>query len=254
MPLTFRGAQPEDFPQCVEIINDHFVFNTAKSRKELFSFWREILGDRSALSAVVEDSEMPAGKRIAGAGFSVFATDEFAAEALATLPPFLGLQIFKRWQAGKREKTFLNRKAIAHHNARGGLNLMAVHFGIKRNPVPELELPVYMKMLESLGTHHRGYRINQFLEEIYGLKERELAPQAGFVIRKDFADLLDQPLVRDQTPFSWGWPGWKPTPFIPFPLFLIFHRLVSVLLSGNRTCWINPSRGKSTRKSPPPWG
>lgn len=88
MPLIFRPTQPKDFPQCLEITHDRFLYKTEKSQAELLDFWRKILAGRLAMSSVVEDEEKQKGKNIVGFGMIFFATDEFAREARTTLPPF----------------------------------------------------------------------------------------------------------------------------------------------------------------------
>ncbi|HTC20652.1 MAG TPA: hypothetical protein VK859_07390 [bacterium] len=223
MPLTFRPAQPEDFPQCFDLLPERFLFNTAKSRAELLAFWGKIFNGGLAMSSVVEDHERPKGKNIVGFGLCVFVTDDFAREARTTLPPFLPLQVLQRFKKTGKHGPFLDRKAVAHHNARGGLNLLTLHYGVDRRETIEEEIPVRSKLLESFMALCGGFQMRQFLHEVYGASEKDMMMHSGSQVRRDYAEFLDRsPLVRAHRPFLTGVDrdeGLK-KPLIASPFFL----------------------------------
>ncbi len=205
MALKFRPTQPQDFPQCFDLLSERFLFNTAKSRAELLGFWRKILADRSAKSSVVEDEEKQKGKNIVGFVMFFFATDEFCREARTTLPPFLPLQVLQRWKKGNKHGPFLDRNEIGHHNAHGGLNAVTLHYGVERRATFEEETPARAKIFESYLAFYGGARLSQNLQEVYGPSEKEVMMQSGCAVRRDYAEFLDQsPLVRAHQPFLTG--------------------------------------------------
>ncbi len=204
MSLTFRATQPKDFPQCLEISQERFLFKTPESRKELFGFWRKILDDRSVMSIVVEENDGLAGKSIVGFLMSFFAADDFAREMRTTLPPFLAPQVMKRWKKRDKRGPFLNHKALAQQNARGALNITTLHYGVEPRETFELEALIRIKIPEAHLSLYGGYQIGQYLHEVYGLNNRDIMSQAGCLIRRDYADFLESPLTRDHRPFLMG--------------------------------------------------
>ena len=202
--LTYRATQPKDLPQCFEMITERPAFDSPQSRKDLMAFWKAVLKDRSCISAVVEDRERPEGGKIVGFGMSLFVTDEFAREALTTLPPFLVVQAVDRW---KRKKIFfLDRKSVARHNSEKELKLMVVNYGVERQKSIELELPIREKMLQSLVFFHGGYQVTEIFQEGYGPQEKELIiSNLGFHLRREYDEFAGKtPLVRTIQPFLYG--------------------------------------------------
>jgi len=205
MPLTLRATHPGDFPQCLEITHDRFLFETQKSRADLFNFWGKILAGRLAMSIVVEDSGRPQGKNIVGFGLSFFATRDFAREARTTLPPFLPQQVLRRWKKGKGDNPFLDPQEVAHANAHGGLSVVALHYGVELRKFFLLEWPARLKMVDGWKSLYSGFQIFEYLHEVYGPGEKKNMLAAGCVVRRDYAEALDlSPLVRDARPFLTG--------------------------------------------------
>jgi hypothetical protein len=154
---------------------------------------------------VVEDSDKPKGKNIVGTGMFFFATEDFVREAKTTLPPFAPRQVMERWKRGKKHSPFLDRKELGRHNARGLLNAWTLHYGIKAQKTMELEMPVRAKLVESFMFLCGGYRINQYLHEVYGLPEKEVMKQIGSTIWRDYTDYLKpSPQVKEFRPFLTG--------------------------------------------------
>jgi hypothetical protein len=205
MPLTFRLTQPADFPQCLEVIHDRFLFNTPASRAELKDFWGKILADRTALSTVVEDGDRPKGRNIVGFCMYVFVTDDFAAKAQTTLPAFLAQQILKGWKKGGSSNPILSRKAIAQHNAREGLNFLILHYGVETKETFELEIPARGGIFEGFQSLYKGFQHKLYLHEVYGSAEKEIMVNAGCRVLRDYArEPNATPLVRDKRPFLTG--------------------------------------------------
>jgi hypothetical protein len=205
MPLTLRATHPGDFPQCLEITHDRFLFETQKSRAELFNFWGKILAGRLAMSQVVVDSGRPKGKNIVGFGMSFFATRDFAREARTTLPPFLSQQVLRRWKKGKRHSPFLDPQEVARFNAHGGLSVVTLHYGVEPRKFFLLELPARLKMFDGWKSLYSGFRIFEYLHEVYGQGEKKNMLSTGCVVRRDYAEALNlSPLVRDTRPFLTG--------------------------------------------------
>ena len=72
----------------------------------------------------------PKGSQIVSFSATIFATDQFCDEVRSKLPPFIGVQLARRYLSSKLP--VLNREQIAQANAGGGLNVMLCFSGWKR--------------------------------------------------------------------------------------------------------------------------
>ena len=184
MHLTYRYTQPKDLAEAFPLIKD-CSFYPPKERARLFSFWKFLLKNRMGLSSVVEDLERPPGKRICAFGMSVFTPDEFVEKARSALAPPLSRRVFESWLKGQR--VFLNRKEIAAHNSKGGLNLVVLHYGMEQKPMEEF-IALNGKFIESFFYLHSGYQIKEFLTENFTPEDTAITLSHSLFIRRTFPE------------------------------------------------------------------
>lgn len=202
MALTFRPIQPADFPRCFDLLPNRFLFNTPASRAELLGFWRNILANRTALSTVVEDGDRPKDRRIVGFCMFAYVSDDFAGKAQTTLPAFLTQRVLKSWKKGGSQCPMLSRRAIAQYNAREGLNVLILHYGIEPGENFEQEMPVRLNIFEGCRALYNGFQLKLYLHEVYGPAEKEIMVKVDCGIARDYAaEPGATPLVREKRPF-----------------------------------------------------
>jgi DNA-binding CsgD family transcriptional regulator len=184
MYLSYRAANLGDLDDCFPLIADNFAF-CGQNRDCLLGFWRRILGEKAGIGWVVEDYQRSPGRRIVAFGLTLFLEEGFSQEVKTAHLPYVSRQVLQRWRRGTR--VFLDLPEIAHHNEKGSLNLLVLHTGLAHSRLTRLEaLQVRFKLPESFLAFHRGYRIKEFLKEVYGPEEKASMTQFGFKLRRDY--------------------------------------------------------------------
>lgn len=191
MSLTYRPTQLKDFEACFRIIRNGFVFTRTRSQNDLKALWRMVFQEGSALSAVIEDRNRPAGNRIVAHGFSVFLSAEFAHRTRTNLPAYPSYRLLRFWREGKRH--FLNAREIARLNGDGGLDILTLHYGWDKNLPKEQEMQARLKLMETFQVMHAGWKVRQFLQEVYGVEEKEIMEGIGMRVRRDYREAPVQP-------------------------------------------------------------
>jgi DNA-binding CsgD family transcriptional regulator len=189
MYLSYRCAKLGDIENCFPLIADGFA-HIGKSRDWLLAFWRCLLAEKTAIGWVIEDHQRPVGEGMVAFGLTLFVDDHFAREIKTTLPPYISVQMIQRWRRGNR--VFLDQREIAHQNEKGNLNLLVLHSGLAHTRLTPTEaLEVRFKLPESFLAFHRGYRIKEFLKEVYGPKEKASMSQFGFNLLREYPEFVD---------------------------------------------------------------
>jgi hypothetical protein len=206
MHLSFKPTATADFQRCLSLLREGFVYeDLAKAR--LPHLWREILERRCGESAVIEDEERPFGERVLGFGLSAFVTDEFVHEAKTRLSPYISCHILERWTQGC--SPILSFEDVCRANSGDGLNVLAMHHGWLEHGLGAKEIAsVRHMLLESFIAGHRGYRLKEFLEEVYGDSELRWLRVIGVRLLTDYASFLGRdstpPPARDRHPYLVG--------------------------------------------------
>ena len=183
--------QVADFAECLCSIRNAFVFEQSADRNALLKMWSELLADGRMIGAVMEDTHAPLGKRIVWQCFKVFATDAFARSLSAPdARPFAARQLLDLHRTGE-PLPLLTREQIRRVNsgANGGLNMLVVHYGSPYPMHPDNAgwREVGGNLLSFTEYFSSGYRVRELIEEFYDDYNTELALQAGFCFRTDFA-------------------------------------------------------------------
>ena len=205
MNLTWRPMTGGDIPACHPLVLDRFVYDD-DSWRQIPALWRELLTTGYAESAVIEDRDRPPGSQMVGFCLLVFLTNDFVTAAKGCLPPYINLQILKRWRNGN--SPILNREAVRRANSGPGLNLLVFHewvelfseFNGAGRPVREKAIQVFFEM-------GAGYRLKEMLIEVYGDVQKQFNLNGGLQVRRDYGTFFERgvPLPAPvQRPFLLG--------------------------------------------------
>jgi hypothetical protein len=188
-----RPAQKSDLETGFNNLPEKAIY-TAATRKETLKFWNHLLETGSCITVVIEDQDLPKGKRQVVFALSVFVTDAFVREARTTMPPFLNLRLLEKWRAG--ERAFLNLKEIAAGNSGNGLNLAILHIGLDDSHLTPEDAFRARHMLQELGvTYHAGYQIKELLNQYYGKGWKKLFNNSGYTLRRDYSEFIGTPYL-----------------------------------------------------------
>jgi len=120
--LMARKGSAQDLANCYALHESLRLPYAKTSRHILPEMWRTLLSNGAMQLFLVEDRARPAGSRIVSFNASVFVTDEFCSQARLTLPPYLGVELARRYLS--RQLPVLNREQVACANAGDGLNVV----------------------------------------------------------------------------------------------------------------------------------
>ncbi len=182
--MQHRPTRAEDLSACLALIPEAPLFDAA-ARPSLLRLWREVLTRRCAESAVICDEKRPPGSQIVGFGLSVFVTEEFAHEAKTRLPPYIDKHVLDRWAWGC--SPLLDLDAIREANSGAGLHLLIMHHGVMEDSLtPEEVSHARILLFDAFRAYHRGYRLKDFIDEVYGENQLERYTARGPRLLTDY--------------------------------------------------------------------
>ena len=165
MNLTTQLTEERDWEECAAQLQDGFLYRPSE-RACLPPFWQQMQGQGRLNSAVLEDRDRPAGRRILQFGTSVFVTDAFLREAQTADTPGLSRRVMEQVWRG-RSPILDARRHPGRQSGRGPEPAGAAH-GPGTADLSETERPVaFAKMPESFLWLHEGYRLKAMLLEFY---------------------------------------------------------------------------------------
>jgi hypothetical protein len=154
MIFTHRPMQPEDIPECVDIMARHPIFGPRYGRELeiLPEAWLRLLQSEAKITAVFRAGKGP-GAAIVGTGVTSIVQDDFLCE-LKTPPHFwIGPELARRIVNG--ESPLLTGKQLQEANARGGLN--AVCWEVCTRAGYEADVELHRYILKAFIQDHQGY-------------------------------------------------------------------------------------------------
>jgi hypothetical protein len=185
--LMARGGFPEDVAPCYTLHRSLGLPYTSASWRALPDMWRAMLSKGTMKIFLVEDRGRPVGSRVVSFSAIVFVTDEFCLEARSTLPPYLSVELARRYLS--HQLPVLNREQIARANAGGGLNVVMCFEGWACDGLsPEQVLALREKQSEALHLTLSGYRVKEFLAEQIGEEDLQWMLGAGSRLRRNYSD------------------------------------------------------------------
>ena len=189
--LMARKGSAQDLANCYALHESLRLPYAKTSRHILPEMWRTLLSNGAMQLFLVEDRARPAGSRIVSFNASVFVTDEFCSQARLTLPPYLGVELARRYLS--RQLPVLNRDQVARDNAVTGLNIVMCFEGWAEDGLaPEQILAIREKQSEAFSLVLRGYRIKEFLTDPIGRETSQWMIGAGARLRRDYSNYFRQ--------------------------------------------------------------
>jgi DNA-binding CsgD family transcriptional regulator len=154
--------------------------------------------------SLIEDRAWPLGSRIVSFNAILFVTDEFCSQARSSLPPYLSVELARRFLS--HQLPVLNRDQIARANAGGGLNVVMCFEGWTHDGLsPEQVLALRERQRQALHLTLSGYRVKEFLVEQIGEENLHWMLDAGTRIRRDYSDCFEKGDVSEPEPSQRPW-------------------------------------------------
>jgi DNA-binding CsgD family transcriptional regulator len=189
--LMARKGSAQDLANCYALHEALRLPYAKTSRRILPEMWCTLLSKGAMQLFLVEDRAKPAGSRIVSFNASVFVTDEFCSQARLTLPPYLGVELARRYLS--RQLPLLNRDQVARDNAVTGLNIVMCFEGWAEDGLtPAQTLAIREKQSEAFSLALRGYRIKEFLTDPIGRETSQWMLEAGARLRRDYSNYFRQ--------------------------------------------------------------
>jgi hypothetical protein len=185
--LMARKGGVRDLANC-HVLHESLRLPYAEtSRRILPEIWRTLLCNGAMQLFLVEDRAKPVASRVVSFSAVVFVADEFCSEARLTLPPYLGVELARRYLSC--QLSVLNREQVARANAGEGLNVVMCFEGWARDGFsPEQLLAIREKQGEAFHLALHGYRVKEFLAEPVGGETSQWMLNAGACLRRDYSN------------------------------------------------------------------
>ena len=185
--LMARKGSVENLAACYALHESLSLPYTETSKHLLPEIWRTLLSNGAMQLFLVEDRAKPVGSRVVSFSAIVFVADEFCSEARLTLPPYLGVELARRYLSC--HLSVLNRKQVARANAGDGLNVVMCFEGWARDGFsPEQLLAIREKQSEAFHLALHGYRVREFLADPIGREMSQWMLDAGARVRRDYSN------------------------------------------------------------------
>jgi DNA-binding CsgD family transcriptional regulator len=184
--LMARKGNARDFANCYALHESLRLPYAETSRCILPEMWRTLLSNGAMQLFLVEDRAKPVGSRVVSFSTIVFVTDEFCSEARLTLPPYLGVELARRYLS--HQLPVLNREQVARDNAGDGLNVVMCFDGWAKDGFsPEQLLAIHEKQSEAFHLALSGHHVKEFLAEPVGEETSQWMLDAGARLRRDYS-------------------------------------------------------------------
>lgn len=164
--LQYRPMQAQDVARCVEIVarNSFLGPRYGSAIADLEKTWLLLLGRFAFTAVVFEESTDGGGRRLVGAGISVFVSDSFLRDVKKPPLDWIGPEIVRRSSLGN--SPVLSDKEVAQANTRGGLNLIGWHGATSAEDAARADVLNFV--FSSFIDLHRGFLIKELVGQADG--------------------------------------------------------------------------------------
>jgi hypothetical protein len=185
--LMARPGSAEDIGACYMLHRSFCLPYSGASWRALPDMWRVMLSNGTMKLFLVENRARSLGSRVVSFSAIVFVTDKFCLKAQSTLPPYLSVQLARRYLW--HQLPVLNREQVARANAGDGLNVVMCFEGRACDGLsPEQMLSVREKQSEALHLALSGYHVKEFLADAVGGETAQWMLDAGAHLRRDYSN------------------------------------------------------------------
>jgi len=182
--FRFRLGRRADISHCLEMLPSPFRLEPPIQRR-LPALWEKLYRSEARAVAIIEDFSSSPPFRIEGFGLSAVVSDHFIDEFLASPQPYVSALFYERMIAD--ESVLLTTEQIAEANATTGVNMLALHFGMRNEDFAD---PRSQQVVAASGAAsfycHGGYRLRGVLMEVYGPEPLRFMKAGGFRLVRDF--------------------------------------------------------------------
>lgn len=183
--MFHRLIRSADFDACLPLLHPAFRIDPGVAEK-LPSLWRRLHVQGQLQGGTVIDPAQPEHAAIVAVGMSVFLTESFVAGYLASPVPYPSALVYKRLLGGR--SPILPPDEVPAANSSGTLNLLILHFGVRRSRVHDEGLrAIAAAAQEGFRLSYVGYRLRRVLQEAYGLQELPFFKAGGFLLKSDYS-------------------------------------------------------------------
>ena len=186
MKLIYRPTEERDLAECLRLTQQ--ATPPIYPAERLLHAWHVLRHQGAFNSAVMEDQERPAGRRLVHFGASVFVTDQFLREVRANPRPGLATVIVEMVLADR--SPVLEASAIRHGNAGSGLNVFVLHTHLAADLRPEEHQAVTARGPDTFFLVHQGYCIKEVLMQMPDTLHKQFLIASGFRRRDESASLF----------------------------------------------------------------
>lgn len=180
--LVARPAGENDFDACLDLLRGRLAY-PSDILALLPQFWERLLREEAITTSIVEARDARGLPMVAGFGASVFATDEWIEQALATDEPYLTARTIRQELRGP--SPVLRPAQIADAN-RDGLNVLILHYGEAPKLADQTRPALRYRMFEALIEALRGYQIEAVLQEFWDEIDPEFVIHGWGQVRSDY--------------------------------------------------------------------
>jgi hypothetical protein len=183
--LIARMGDLRDVAACCLLLEQfRFVYDNATWRN-LPVLFSSLLKVGAMQLCLVEERAVAGRSAVVAFCASIFVADAFCSEARTRLPPYLGLQITRRFRQGKLPA--LDRDQIALANSKTGISAVTAFSGTQCDALPdERVFAVREKVAEAFRLAHQGYNLKEVICAPIGEDTLHWALDAGFRLRRDY--------------------------------------------------------------------
>jgi hypothetical protein len=188
MSLRYRRFHPHDIPACARLM-EPYVEYSPDALSDLPTFWRRLYHDQAMVAAVIETYEANGDGKVVAFGADVFVTEEFAEETRDAREPCLSERLV-RLELHGGPTPILRQKDIARANATTGVNIIIMHAAASKSEPEGLTQAIRFNIREAFLWAHRGYQINEIMQEVWDESDREWVRVWGS-LRGDYAEFYN---------------------------------------------------------------
>jgi hypothetical protein len=185
--LMARKGRTNDLAECLALHKSLGLPYAEARWRILPEMWRAMLLKGTMKLSLLEDRARPLGSRIVSFNAILFVTDEFCSEARSILPPYLSVELVRKYLSHRLP--VLDREQVAKANARDGLNVVLCIEGSAHDNFSRDEfLAVRDKQSEAFRNALNGYRVKEFLADAIGEETLRRMINAGTRLRRDYSN------------------------------------------------------------------
>lgn len=182
--LTVRAVEEHDLPACLALLRGRLAY-PGDVLADLPKVWYRLLHDGAMTATLVETRRPGATSAIAAFGLSVFVTDAWAQAARLDEEPYLAARTIGLELAGR--SPILRPAAVARSAGASGLHVLILHYGEARELDRDTRMAVRYRMLQAFIEAHRGYRIEEVIQEFWDEIDPEYVASGWGRVVTDYA-------------------------------------------------------------------